>query len=76
MNKKEDCETGQCKTGGCGVSKGLCPGIALVIAYAVGAGVSYVTKQPALQFPIMIGLGAMLILGVYPTGPRWFKRRV
>lgn len=50
--------------GGCG-GPGLCPGIAIMIAWIVGAGVLLVTGQQWLAWAIGVPLALILITGVW-----------
>lgn len=76
MNKeKEDaCEKKDCPIGGCGSTKGMCPGSALMIAFLTSSLVTHLISMPKLQIPLVIIIATLLILGVYPTGGRWVSK--
>jgi len=52
-----------CQTGGCG-SKGLCPGVALLLAYLAGFGLAELTGSTLLGFLVGLPLFIVLVLGL------------
>ena len=52
-----------CSTGGCG-SKGLCPGVALLLAYLAGFGLAELTEITLLGFLVGLPLFIVLVLGL------------
>jgi hypothetical protein len=52
-----------CSTGGYG-SKGLCPGIALLLAYLVGFGLAELTGITLLGFLVGLPLFIVLVIGL------------
>lgn len=52
-----------CSTGGCG-SKGLCPGVALLLAYLAGLGLAELTGSTLLGFLVGLPLFIVLVLGL------------
>ena len=52
------------RSGGCGVP-GMCPGQALLLAFLVGWGISHATGVAWLTPVIMVGLGFVLISGIW-----------
>ncbi|KRP34718.1 MAG: hypothetical protein ABS34_12525 [Opitutaceae bacterium BACL24 MAG-120322-bin51] len=52
-----------CSTGGCG-SKGLCPGVALLLAYLAGFGLAELTGSTLLGFLVGVPLFIVLVLGL------------
>jgi hypothetical protein len=52
-----------CSTGGCG-SKGLCPGVALLLAYLAGFGLAELTGSTLLGFLVGLPLFIVLVLGL------------
>jgi hypothetical protein len=50
-----------CSTGGCG-GKGLCPGIALLLAYLVGFGLAELTGSTLLGFGLPLFI--VLVIGL------------
>ena len=52
-----------CPTGGCG-SKGLCPGVALLLAYLAGFGLAELTGSTLLGFLVSLPLFIVLVLGL------------
>jgi len=52
-----------CSTGGCG-SKGLCPGVAMFVAYLVGFGLTGLTGSTLLGFAVGVPLFVLLVLGL------------
>ena len=52
-----------CSTGGCG-GKRLCPGIALLIAYLAGLGLTELTGSTVLGFVVGVLLCIALVLGL------------
>jgi len=69
------CSDKSCTTGGCGNSKGVCPGIALMIGLISSSLISSLSGFPKIQLPLMILISTLLILGIYPTGGRWFSKK-
>lgn len=64
------CTDKTCATGTCG-GLGLCPGIALFIALAVGKGIAALTSLTWLGWAVGILLGLVLITGAW----RWLPTR-
>ena len=64
-----------CPVGGCGTSKGMCPGIALVIGILVGTSVATLLKLDWLGTPLTVAVALVFILGFYPGGGRWPLKR-
>jgi len=58
-----------CSVGGCG-GPGLCPGIALLLAYAVGTGLSFLTGMAWLGWLVGVPLAIILITGAWRFLPR------
>ena len=54
---------GKCKDSACG--PGVCPGIAMLMSFIVGSGISYITGIEWLTLPVTIILSLVLISGVY-----------
>ena len=52
-----------CSTGGCG-SKGLCPGVALLLAYLAGFGLAELTGSTLLGVLVGLPLFIVLVLGL------------
>jgi len=52
-------QNANCSTGGCG-SKGLCPGVALLLAYLAGLGLAELTGSTLLGF--LVGLPLFIVL--------------
>ena len=52
-----------CSTGACG-GKGLCPGVALLLAYLVGFGLAELTGITLLGFLVGLPLFIVLTLGL------------
>jgi len=52
-----------CSTGGCG-SKGLCPGVALLLAYLAGFGLAELTGSTLLSFLVGLPLFIVLVIGL------------
>jgi hypothetical protein len=52
-----------CSSGGCG-SKGLCPGVALLLAYLAGFGLAELTGSTLLGFLVGLPLFIVLVLGL------------
>lgn len=73
MQKKlpTTCSTGNSSCGG----PGLCPGIALLIAYAVGSSVTVITGLSWLGWTIGIPLGLGLITGAWRYVPKIGRKR-
>lgn len=78
MNPKNDtsppatCSDGSCTTGPCG-GPGLCPGIALFIAYAVGGGLAALTGIYWLGWAVGVPLALILITGAWRFLPKKAK---
>jgi membrane protein implicated in regulation of membrane protease activity len=53
-----------CPTGGCG-GPGLCPGIALLLAYLVGGGVTWLPGLEWLGWVVGLPLALILITGAW-----------
>jgi len=53
-----------CPTGGCG-GPGLCPGIALLLAYLAGGGVTWLTGLHWLGWVVGLSLVLILITGAW-----------
>lgn len=53
----------RCSTGGCG-GNGLCPGVALLLAYLAGFGLAELTGSPPLGFLVGVPLFIVLVLGL------------
>ena len=64
-----------CPIGGCGTTKGMCPGIGLGIALLVSTVLTSVLQVPQWQIPLTIVLAVALIFGFYPTGGRWIPSK-
>jgi hypothetical protein len=65
MDEMNETKAGQsCRIGGCG-GPGVCPGIALLIGFGIGAGLSSLTGIDWLMPVAMIGIGGLLISGLY-----------
>jgi len=62
--KSNSPEKATCSTGGCG-GPGLCPGIALFLAYAVGGGIAILTGLHWLGWAIGLPLAAVLVTGAW-----------
>lgn len=58
------CTEKSCATGGCG-GPGLCPGVALLLAYALGAGITMLTGLNWLGWAVGIPVGLILITGAW-----------
>lgn len=58
------CTKRRCATGGCG-GPGLCPGIALLLAYAVGGGTALLSGLPWLGWTVGIPTALILITGAW-----------
>jgi len=56
-------QNANCSTGGCG-SKGLCPGVALLLAYLAGFGLAELTGSTLLGFLVGLPLFIVLVLGL------------
>ncbi|MEO0794257.1 MAG: hypothetical protein AAFX93_03790 [Verrucomicrobiota bacterium] len=59
-----------CTTGGCG-GKGMCPGVALLIGFVAGVGVSKLLGVEWTTIPVAIVIALPLVFGVYPGGGNW-----
>lgn len=64
------CTDKSCATGTCG-GPGLCPGIAIFIAWAAGNGIAALTGLTWLGWAVGILLGLVLITGAW----RWLPAR-
>ncbi|MGZ0654720.1 hypothetical protein ACWPKO_16115 [Coraliomargarita sp. W4R53] len=64
-----------CPTGGCG-GPGLCPGIALMIAYTSGIGITWLTGLTWLGWAVGIPLAIILLTGAWRFLPRNSKHQV
>ena len=53
-----------CATGGCG-GPGLCPGVALFLAYVIGAGVTLLTGLTWLGWTVGIPIALILLTGAW-----------
>jgi len=53
-----------CPTGGCG-GPGLCPGVALLLAYLTGTGVTLLTGLNWLGWPVGVPVAVILITGAW-----------
>lgn len=58
------CSNSQCTTGGCG-GPGLCPGVALLLAYVVGSGIALLSGLPWLGWGGGITVALILITGAW-----------
>lgn len=59
-----------CSTGGCG-GPGLCPGVALLLAYVAGGGIALLTGIQWLGWAIGVPLALILITGAWRfLGPK------
>lgn len=56
-------ENTNCSTGGCG-GKGLCPGVALLLAYLAGFGLAEITGSALLGLLVGMPLFIVLVLGL------------
>ncbi|MBT4757394.1 MAG: hypothetical protein HOO08_03270 [Opitutae bacterium] len=52
-----------CSSGGCG-SKGLCPGVSLLLAYIAGFGLAELTGSTLLGFLVGLPLFIVLVIGL------------
>jgi len=68
----EACTTGSCRTGGCG-GPGLCPGVAILLAYVLGAGIVLLTGLNWLGWAVGIPVGLILITGAWRFLPKSSK---
>lgn len=64
------CSTDSFAVGACD-GPGLCPGVALLLAYAIGGGVGMMTGLPWLGWTVGIPLGLVLLTGAW----RWLPGR-
>lgn len=62
--KTTTCAKDRCSTGGCG-GPGLCPGVALLFAYAAGGGIALLTGLNWLGWAVGILLALILITGAW-----------
>ena len=70
QNTPSRSETGKsCATGSCG-GPGICPGIALILAYAVGSGLVFLTGLTWLGWAVGVPLAIILITGAWTRLPR------
>ena len=53
-----------CPTGGCG-GPGLCPGVALLLAYAAGGGIALLTGLNWLGWAVGMPIAIILITGAW-----------
>ena len=63
-NKATSCANDHCSTGGCG-GPGLCPGIALLLAYVAGSGIAWLTGLQWLGWAVGVPLAIILITGAW-----------
>ena len=69
QNAKDTSDTGKsCAIGSCG-GPGVCPGIALLLAYAVGGGLIYLTGLTWLGWLVGVPLAIILITGAWARFP-------
>ncbi len=68
-SKNDPSPPATCTTGSCG-GPGLCPGIALFIAYAVGGGLAALTGLNWLGWTVGIPLILILITGAWTFIPK------
>tara|TARA_B110000037_G_C16871281_1_gene404156 strand:- start:393 stop:611 length:219 start_codon:yes stop_codon:yes gene_type:complete len=61
MDEKKD---QSCNVGGCG-GPGMCPGIALMIGFGVGTGLTALTGIEWLMPVATVVIGGLLISGIY-----------
>lgn len=57
-----------CSTGGCG-GPGLCPGIALLVAFLAGGGITRLTGMDWLGWVVGVPLALVLITGAWRFVP-------
>lgn len=62
--KKTEAVKNSCPTGGCG-GPGLCPGVALLLAYVAGSGLALLTGLQWLGWVVGIALAFILITGAW-----------
>lgn len=65
----QTCEKDRCATGGCGGS-GVCPGVGLLLAYLVGAGIDLLTGLTWLGWVVGASLALILITGAWRFLPK------
>ena len=53
-----------CPTGGCG-GPGLCPGVALLLAYVAGSGIAWLTGLQWLGWALGVPVAIILITGAW-----------
>ena len=58
-----------CPTGGCG-GPGLCPGVALLLAYAAGGGIASLTGLNWLGWVVGVPIAIILITGAWRFLPQ------
>lgn len=63
------CDSGSCATGGCG-GPGLCPGVALLLAYVFGGGIALLTGMNWLGWAVGIPVALILITGAWRFLPQ------
>lgn len=66
------CTDKSCASGGCG-GPGLCPGVAILLAYALGAGITLLTGLNWLGWTVGIPVGLILITGAWRFLPKSSK---
>jgi len=66
------CADKSCATGGCG-GPGLCPGVALLLAYVLGGGIALLTGLNWLGWAVGIPTGLVLITGAWRFLPKFGK---
>lgn len=68
------CTSRSCRTGGCG-GPGLCPGIAILLAYVIGSSIALLTGLTWLGWVIGIPAAIILITGAWHYIPGISKKR-
>ncbi|MGJ8650298.1 MAG: hypothetical protein ACSHX4_08055 [Opitutaceae bacterium] len=68
------CTTHSCRTGSCG-GPGLCPGIAILLAYVLGSSIALLTGLTWLGWVIGIPAAIILITGAWHYIPGISKNR-
>jgi len=66
---RTDKATEQCSIGGCG-GPGLCPGVAVLLAYLVGGSITLLTGLTWLGWTIGVPLAIILITGAWRLLPK------
>lgn len=61
---KDTCSTNSCRTGGCG-GPGLCPGVALLLAYLLGSGAALITGFTWLGWGVGVPVAIVLVTGAW-----------